>query len=206
MSELIRNRPSSQEPVFDLMKVEVDIGTYENESGAGEVRQRKKRSSVVVVNLRKQLKKDSRFISLLCSKSVKPTGAILQTPKCNFNVLSVPRLDFSSEDSCVTPFHNTMLRTIQTPVSVGIGKYPSQVSSKKATPRKSRKSMSGSPVKLLLKRKPRGILRTMPNPEPFKMEFQQKLKKRSLHSETSNFRLFDTREILNITNGSFAFN
>lgn len=204
MIELMKNRPSSQEPVFDPMKIEVDIGTYENEKETAELKQRKKRSSVVVVNLRKQLKKDSRFISLLCSKSVKPNGTILQAPKSN-NILSVPRLDFSSEDSCVTPFHNTMLRTIQTPISVSIGKYPSQISSKKATPRIRHKSMSGSPVKLHLKRKPKSIHKTMPNPEPFKKEFQQKLKKRSLHSETSTFRLFDPREIFNITNGSFIF-
>lgn len=204
MIELMKNRPNSLEPVIDTLKIEVDIGTYENEKGEERVRQRKKRNSVIVVNLKKQLKKDSRFISLLCSKSVKPVACSVEVPK-NKNILSIPVMEFSSEDSCVTPFQNTLLRTIPTPVSVSIGKYPSQVSSKKASVRVKHKSLSGSPGRFFLKPKPKRVYKSIPNPEPLIKLFPPKLKKRSLNSETANFRLFDPREIFNITNGNFVF-
>lgn len=204
MIEVMKNRPNSLEPVPDTLKIEVDIGTYEEDKRVERVRQRKKRNSVIVVNLKKQLKQDSRFISLLCSKTVKPVAASVDVPK-NKNVLSIPGMEFSSEDSCVTPFQNTLLRTIPTPVSVSIGKYPSQVSSKKASVRITHKSLSGSPGRFLLKPKPKRVFKSIHNPEPSIRLFPSKLKKRSLNSETSAFRLFDQREIFNITYGSFVF-
>ena len=186
----------------DLNCTDVDISNYIDQYPTIKSRIHKKRNSVVILNLKNQLKKESRFLSLLCNKTIKSRKAS-ETP-CN-QVLSIPgtlnQYDMNSENTCPTPLRNEMLRTIYTPVN----------KPRIATPtlfcRSSPITISTKPAKFQqnprTKLKKKRIFKISEKSEAYKISLSPKLKKRSLNSVFRNFRMFDNQEILNITNGDF---
>jgi hypothetical protein len=194
-------------PVIDLNRTTIDVSSYIDQYPVHNPRIYKKRNSVIILNLKQQLKKDSRFVSLLCNKSSRSRRNTEKNSNPFENILLIPpgisQIDINSEPSCPTPMKNDVLRHLFTPVSINKvvtpslgGRYtPGQISSKQ------RKL---SPVrKTKLKRK--RIFKTSERFEAYKLSLSPKLKKRSLNTEGGNIRMFDRQEILNITNGEFSY-
>jgi hypothetical protein len=181
------------------MRIEVDIASYITDLNKLNKNPKKKQSSTIITNLKRQIEKDSRFIHLLCSNSRKKPFKTESPIKRN--TLSIPNLDYSSESSSMTPFQNTILRTMQTPISSSITKNPSSFSthSSGSEKQKPRKTNPGHLFKLTKKR----IFKSIDHYEPLRINLTQKLKKRLLHGENPEFRMFDPQEIMNITNGKF---
>lgn len=198
----MKQKQNCLETGFDSMRIEVDIASYISDQTGLPNSIKKQRNSVVALNLKRQIKQESRFINLLCNNLVKSRRPA-KTPAKKTS-LSIPIFDAASESSCMSPFQNTMLRTMQTPISLSINKYPSSPSTRgSASDRLKSKTRFSTPGNPSIKLKKKRVFISQHKYEPLRINLIKKLQKRSLHSEIPEFRMFDPQEIMNITNGSF---
>lgn len=177
----------------DLNRTNVDFSQYSKEKMTHDLRIRKKRSSVMIINLKQQMQKDMRLLTNLCSHvrtSVTPSKKKFTIP---------PLLQIDSDLACQTPMRNEALKGIPVRAFPKAKTPSSMAKSFKIQPRKTKKSMTIQ-VKNPAANKRKRVFRVSEQIEVYKLKITQKLRKRSLNS-LEDFAMFDCREILNITNG-----
>lgn len=193
---------------IDLMRTDVDLGQYIKENNIPEVRIRKKRNSMLLLDLKEQLKKDTRFLSILCRKPAKVKNSLLNTTIPANTSLILPsgpsQEDLKSDKSSATPFKNDVLRTISTRLSLFVGKLPSPKSFFQSTPIRLNSRFRQSDSKTNHKLKKKRIFKSSDRYEAYQLSLSPKLRKRRLNSEMRSYGIFDNQEILNIANGAFV--
>ena len=197
---------------IDLNRTDVDPSIYMQEVPIKVPRIRRKRNSIIIVSLKHQMQKDSRFVTNLCSKSAKSKSIVLPTTTNKDPTLKIPSLshfDLSSEISCYTPLQNSILRAVPTPMTIPKAKTPSILGKSTPIHLHSKKNKKSKVINSYLckpstkESRAKRIFRVSGQIESYRLSLSPKLRKRSLCTPIDNIKMFDSREILNIANGNF---
>ena len=72
--------PINEDVLLDLNRTELDISVYMQDTFMNKQRVHKKGNSAIMLNFKKQMKKDSRLITNLCCKSANGKRIITPLP------------------------------------------------------------------------------------------------------------------------------
>ena len=167
-----------------------------------------------MLNFKKQMKKDSRLITNLCCKSANGKRIITPLPWNNHQDLKMPsrlsQIDMNTEPTHLTSLGHEGLKitpiplitSSHTPIKL-LNKYSSiQLKKKKKFSKITDFAKTGKKSPRVKRRR---IFLASQQIDTHITSLSPKLKKRSLNSIGKDLRVFDKREILNITNGQFLW-
>ena len=124
--------PINDGSILDLNLTNLDISFYIKDTSVPKRRVQKKRNSVIILNLKNEMEKNSRFVSTLCPRLNKnkkrPTSSVLPNQQHLKIPSALSQIDLNSEITCPTPLRNELLRIIPSPMTISMNTSPKLLS------------------------------------------------------------------------------